>query len=74
MATAHNITPLAPAEIDQQIPLASQVGGHPGGHVFSRRLYDYQALSARREGVLRSDARCTRRQCDGQVTDTLPGV
>jgi len=30
MATAPNVTPLAPAEIDQQIPLASQVGGHPG--------------------------------------------
>jgi len=30
MTTAYNITPLAPAEIDQQIPLASQVGGHPG--------------------------------------------
>ena len=30
MATAHDTPPLAPAEIDQQIPLASQVGGHPG--------------------------------------------
>jgi 1D-myo-inositol-tetrakisphosphate 5-kinase/inositol-polyphosphate multikinase len=30
MTTPHDITPLAPAEIEQQIPLASQVGGHPG--------------------------------------------
>ena len=30
MATSHDTPPLAPAEIDQQIPLASQVGGHPG--------------------------------------------
>ena len=30
MATAYDTPPLAPAEIEQQIPLASQVGGHPG--------------------------------------------
>ena len=30
MATAHDVSPLAPAEIEQHIPLASQVGGHPG--------------------------------------------
>jgi len=30
MATAHDVPPLVPAEIEQQIPLASQVGGHPG--------------------------------------------
>jgi 1D-myo-inositol-tetrakisphosphate 5-kinase/inositol-polyphosphate multikinase len=30
MATAHDVPPLAPAEIEQLIPLTSQVGGHPG--------------------------------------------
>jgi len=30
MATTHDTPPLAPAEIEQHIPLASQVGGHPG--------------------------------------------
>src|SRR5258706_6210981 len=30
MATAHDTPPLAPAEIEQHIPIASQIGGHPG--------------------------------------------